>query len=261
MKKAFLMLFLLCVCGVTYGQIRLNDGSILVSKRVSIGLKGGVNICKMLYTDSNVKIEHDFGFRPAAGVYIEIPVRRFLSISPEFLFIQRGTQTSYEYDVDYIINYKMNVRYIDFRVPFQFYWLVSNTFKPYAFVAPDFGYVLGGTISLEQKYLEIEEAHCDIGSANHSQYDFSILMGVGFRFDINMKNTSIFIKVEGGYNNGLLNTFSPKETEDGSTPLNVYAYNNTGYRFNRGIEVMLSIGMPLYFRQGTCSYFEKQSRW
>ena len=227
-----------------------------------MGVKGGMNYCKMFYTDDNLEITHDFSMRPSGGLYIEIPVLRFFSISPEFMFIQRGTKTTYVYDKDITVDYKLNARYFDFRVPFQFYWLLSNSFKPYAFVAPDFGYVLGGKITVDQpKLKELPHASCDVGEANMNLYDFSVLLGVGFRFDIKMEKTSLYIKVDAAYNHGLVNTFSSKEKSDGSSSLNVNAYNVTGSRYNRGIEFMLSVGMPFYSKKGTCSYFERPSRW
>ena len=260
-RKLFLILLLLGLCGVSYGQIRMkNDKRVLVSKRVSFGIKGGINNAVMKYTDSNIKIEHQRSVRPAIGVYMEIPVRRFFSVSPEFMFIERGTKTAYQYEDRYAVDYTMKVRYFDFRIPLQFYWLLTNTFKPYAYVAPDFGYVLGGKITLNQPGLDIPEATCDVGSANIKGYDISAVAGIGFRYDINMSRTSLFIKVEAGYNYGFVNTFSYIEQHDGAEPLNVHAYNVTGKRYNRGIEVMVSLGMPLYSKKGTCSYFEREPR-
>lgn len=262
-RKILLILLLLGICGVSFGQIRMkNDGQVLVSKRVSFGVKFGVNDAVMKYTDENLLIKHSYSIRPAAGVYMEIPVRRFFSISPEFMYIQRGTKTNYLYADKYPTEYRINARYFDFRIPFQFYWLISNSFKPYAFIAPDFGYVMGGHITWKINGLNVSEADqkCDIGTANMNGYDISALAGIGFRFDINMSKTSLFIKVEGAYNYGFINTFSDMEKHDGSSSLNVHAYNVTGKRYNRGIEVMVSIGMPLYSKKGTCSYFEKEPR-
>lgn len=260
-RKLLLILLLLGLCGVTYGQIRMsNDRRVLVSKRVSFGVKAGINDAVMKYTDEKITIKHQYSIKPAIGAYMEIPVRRFFSISPEFMFIQRGTKTSYQYEDKFTVDYKLNVRYFDFRIPLQFYWLITNSFKPYAFVAPDFGYVLGGKITLNQPGLDISEASCDVGRANMNGYDISALAGIGFRFDINMDKTSLFIKIEGAYNYGFINTFSDIEQHDGAEPLNVHAYNVTGKRYNRGIEVMISLGMPLYSKKGTCSYFEKEPR-
>lgn len=266
MKKGLLLvLFFLGILGVANGQIILrNSREVLVAKRVSMGVKFGVNDCKMYYTDDKIGATHNFSMRPAAGLYFEIPVARFFSISPEFMYIERGTKSTYTYgkNEEITVDYQFKARYFDFRVPFQFYWLISNSFKPYAFVAPDFGYVLGGRITMDQPKLE-ERPHlsCDVGSANISPYDLSLLMGVGFRFDIKMDKTAMYIKVEAAYNHGLMDTFSDKEKSDSPTSLNVNAYNVTGHRYNRGIEFMLSVGMPFYSKKGTCSYFERPSRW
>lgn len=268
-RRILLILILLGICGVSYGQIGLsNDRRVLVPKRVSIGVKLGVNDAVMKYTDVNVQVPQNYTIKPAAGVYMEIPIRRFFSISPEFMYIQRGTQTTYPYE-GHTANYRINARYADIRIPFQFYWLISNSFKPYAFVAADFGYLLGGEITwrvdgLTTDYPEANQK-CDIGTANMYGYDISALAGIGFRFDFTMNKTFLYVKIEGGYNYGFMNTFSPMEKTDESLPLNIHAYNVTdkeGKRYNRGIEVMLSIGMPLYSKKGTCSYFDNvPKRW
>ena len=265
-KKLFLAVLLLFVSGLTYGQIRRSDhGSVMVNKRVSLGVKGGVNICKMIYTDGNVNVPQDFSLKPAMGIYAEIPVRRFMSVSPEFMYIQRGTHSNYTWtEKMFVVDYKMNVRYIDLRVPIQFYWLIANWLKPYAFVGPDFGYVLGG--SVEQR-IENPEPYMAaytsvaIGSATHSPFDVSVFGGIGCRFDINLSKTKLYVKLEGAYNHGLFNTFGPKEIDESASPAFINGFNNTGYRFNRGIEVMLSVAVPLYIKEESCSYFESPRRW
>lgn len=260
-KKAFLVLLLLCFSGVTFGQIRSNsDGLVKVLKRVSLGVKGGVNICKTVYTDLNIKIdENDFVPKYAFGAYIEIPMRRFLSISPEFMYIQRGAKLHYNYAGVFPSEYQITARFIDVRVPFQFYYPITNFFKPYAYIAPDFGYVLGGHI--DEKRTGLDESHIDIGKANYRSFDLSVLVGIGTRFDINLGQTYMFVKIEAGYNHGFMDTFSDMEKAESSTPANVNAFNNTGRRYNRGIEVMLSIGIPLYLKESSCSEFQRVVRW
>lgn len=269
MKKGLLLVLLfLGICGVTYGQISFKNSrrDVLVARRVSMGVKGGVNYCKMFYFNERTETTHYFRVKPAVGIYFEIPVLRFFSISPEFFYIVRGDQAmnTWGNNNEITVDYRLNARYFDFRIPFQFYWLISNSFKPYAFVAPDFGYVLGGKITEDRiNYQPQPHTSCDIGTANINSYDVSMLIGVGFRFDIKMEKTSLYIKVDAAYNHGFVDTYSEMEKNDAATPQNVNAYNvePADKRCNHGFEFMLSVGMPFYSKKGTCSYFERPSRW
>ena len=260
-KRTIITLALLLASVVSMGQIRIsNDRSVRVSRRVSMGVKLGVNDAVMEYTDKEItSLKHTHMLKPIGGIYVELPVLRFFSVSPELMFIQRGTIVEWSW-LGHPTTYTLNARYLDFRIPLQFYWPVSNVFKPYVYVSPDFGYVLGGNITIDQPGGDMGSKEIAIGRANMKSFDMGLVLGIGFRFDVKLEKRYIYVKVEGAYNRGLLNTFSEKELEDNSQSANVNAYNVSGARYNRGYEVMISVGMPFYKKGETCSYFRKQRR-
>ena len=244
------------------GQIRMyNDRRVMVSKRVSMGVKVGATDAIMEFTDDNLKdLSRTSVIRPVGGIYVEIPVAKFFSVSPEIMFMQRGTTVSYNWE-GYTTDYRLNSRAIDLRIPLQFYWVASNVFKPYVFFGPDFSYVIGGKINLDQPDGEMGNKEIEIGEANMNKYDVSVMAGIGFRFDINMDKRYLYIKIEGSYNHGLLNTYSQREMDDAVQSANVNAYNVTGKRYNRSFEVMISVGMPFYKKGDMCSYFGRKRVW
>ena len=263
MRRAIIMtIVMLAMCTEMLGQIRMyNDRRVLVSKRVSMGVKVGAADAVMELTDHNLEnLSRSRVIRPVGGIYVELPVTRFFSVSPELMFMQRGMTMTYTWE-GYVTDYRLNSRSIDLRVPLQLYWVASNVFKPYVFVGPDLSYVIGGKISQEQPGGEMGNKEIEIGEANMNKYDVSLMAGVGFRFDINMDKRYLYVKIEAAYNHGLLNTYSQREMDDAVQSVNVQAYNVTGKRYNRSFEVMISVGMPFYKKGETCSYFGKRRTW
>ncbi|MBQ6083428.1 MAG: PorT family protein [Bacteroidales bacterium] len=264
MKKTIILLMICLISGgMLKAQMRIgNDRRVNLSKIVSMGVKFGVNDATMVYTDKQLKdLNSTYSIKPSFGLYLEIPVTRWLSVSPELMYIGRGGMVSYETNNTNNVDYKINSRCVDFRVPIDLYMIMSRSFKPYVFVAPDFGYVLGGEISMKQDGVTAVSQEIEIGSANMKEYNVSVLFGLGFRFDVYMPQTALYVKLEAGYNYGLTDTFSKMEKDESSVAENVNAYNISGDRFNRGLEVMISIGMPFYRNTGTCSTFRKANRW
>lgn len=263
MRRAIIItIIMLAVSAEMFGQIRMNnDRRVLVSKRVSMGVKIGAADAVMEFTNEQLKnLTRSRVIHPVGGIYVELPVTRFFSVSPELMFMQRGTTVSYKWS-GHTTDYRLDSRSIDLRVPLQFYWVATNVFKPYVFVGPDLSYVIGGKISQEQPGGEMGNNEIEIGEANMNKYDVSLLAGVGFRFDINMDKRYLYVKIEAAYNHGFLNTYSQREMDDASHSVNVSAYNVTGKRYNRSFEVMISVGMPFYKKGETCSYFGKRRMW
>lgn len=260
MRKTIILLVLCMISGgLLKAQMRIgNDRRVNLSKVVSMGVKFGVNDAMMKYTEGDLKeLNPTYSIKPSFGVYLEIPVMSWLSVSPELMYVGRGTMYSYE-TKNTPVDFRIDSRYVDFRVPVEFYLQISRTFKPFAFVAPDFGYVLGGYIS--QKTQDATE-EIEIGSANMKEYDISALFGLGFRFDVYMPKTALYVKLTAGYNYGLLDTYSRMEKNESAVSGNTNAYNISGDRYNRGVEIMISIGMPFYRETGSCSNFRKSNRW
>ncbi len=261
-RTIILSIILLAMSMEMLGQIRMyNDRRVMVSRRVSMGVKVGAVDAVMEFTNEQLKdLSRTSVINPVGGIYVELPVAKFFSVSPEIMFMQRGTTVSYKWE-GYQTDYRLNSRSIDLRIPLQFYWVASNVFKPYVFFGPDFSYVIGGKINLDQPDGDMGNSEIEIGDANINSYDVSVMAGIGFRFDINLDKRFLYIKIEGAYNHGLLNTYSQRELDDMVHASNVHAYNVTDKRFNRSFEVMISVGMPFYKKGDMCSYFGKRRSW
>ena len=263
MKKLFLF-FALFSTLTTFAQkpIFPEHKNLDRTDAVSIGFKGGLILPHFHYTDKNVNdISHDLLLRPAAGVFVEIPIGNF-SVSPQVLYAGSGSSSTYRYKELYDVHYQALTNYIDVRVSASYRLKLSETFHPYLFVSPGMGVLLfNGTISLEQQGLDIAEVEVDVTDANMNNMNAYVVGGVGVQTNFNFARFSLFLKLDAGYNFGFFNTFSKKEMDETAHPTNIHAYNNTGKRFTRGLEFMLSIGVPLKFDSLKCNGFGRTAYW
>ena len=84
------------------------------------------------------------------------------------------------------------------------------------------------------------------------RHDFSIFLGGGSQFYINLGAFYLVTKVELGYNIGLSNSFSDMEINESIKAGNVNAYNITGKRKIHNIEFNVTLGIPLKFLHDAC---------
>ncbi len=251
MKKEVTMnklLFIICL---------LLQGLVSVVQAQSYyGIKGGINMPRLHYTDKNLhKLGHDFMLGPSIGVFFEYPIQNHITIAPEANYQQRGGATSYHYSQQYNISYQLEANYLSVRIPCFGYWSNSSVISPYWFVGPDFGYVLSGQISLSQPGLDIPGSHVAINKSNLNQLYVGCLGGVGLRFNISISYITFVLKTDVGINWGFSDTFSKGEQEETANPTNVHAYNNQGHRFSRGLEAHLSIGFISRRSDDVCLHF------
>ncbi len=257
MKKLFL--FLVCFSAATvFAQKPVLPGHKNLDRTdaVSIGLKGGICLPHFHYTDENVSdIPHDLLIRPAAGIFVEIPIGNF-SISPQVLYACNGSLSTYRYKNQYDVRYQALTSYVDVRLAAAYRLRLSKMFHPYLFVAPGMGVLLfNGSISLEQPGLDIPEVNVELSDANMNNMNAFVAGGIGMQANFCLARFSFYVKLDAGYNFGFVNTFSKKEIDEIAHPTNIHAYNNTGKRFTRGYELMLSIGLPLKFDSLKCNGF------
>lgn len=207
------------------------------------GIKAGINAPRLYYTNPHIKnLPHDLVIKPSLGIFLEFPLYRWLSVAAEFNYQNRGGATSYDYEQDYHVTYKLDAMYMSLRVPFYIYMPVSKKTAPYLMLGPDLGYAFGGNISLSQPGLDIPESSVNINDANYNPYYFGMLAGVGIRHKGNTKNYVCITKLDVALNWGFLDTFSKSEQNETAVPTNVHAYNHQGKRYSRGLEISLSIG-------------------
>ena len=263
MKKLFLF-FALFSALTTFAQkpIFPEYNNLDRTDAVSVGVKGGIILPHFRYTDKNVNdISHDMLLRTAAGVFVEIPIGNF-SVSPQVLYAGYGSSSTYRYKDLYDVRYQALTNYIDIRVTASYRLKPSEMFHPYLYVSPGMGVLLfDGTISLEQPGLDIQDVEVDVTDANMNNMNAFVVGGAGVQTNFNFARFSLYVKLDAGYNFGFLNTFSEKEIDETAHPTNIHAYNNTGKRFMRGLELMLSVGLPLKFDSLKCNGFGRTAYW
>ncbi|MBO7083065.1 MAG: PorT family protein [Bacteroidales bacterium] len=241
--------FKLTAQGTFYPQ-RNYDSSI--NKGIVFGIKGGVNLPRLYYTNSYLKgLPQDLVFGLTGGIFVEFPLFDILAIAPEFNYQQRGGATHYTYEQYYDVKYQLQAGYLSLRVPLYCYIPVSKKIQPYVFLAPDLGYVVNGNISLSQlrqpkqsgqPELDITGSNIAVSDANINRLYAGALGGVGVRTNIALSSFTLVIKTEAALNWGFLDTFSKKEHQETAISTNVHAYNMQGKRYSRGLEVQIGFG-------------------
>lgn len=249
MKKIFIYIFIFFASINVYAQRN--------HKQVgSFGVKAGLNHSTFIYTDKNLKpLPNNIFIRPDLGVYVEAFINDNLSLAPEVFLYNKGNLTTYVYENNYDVTYKVKTRYLTTRLPLYYYFQTylkseskvrpfvrtEKSIKLFLVCAPSIDYLLGGNISLTQPGLPINEVNINVGKANMHNIDFSMFIGCGYSFI----NSEFISKIELGYNFGLINSYSEMEKIENSQSTNIHAYNITGKRFNRNIELNVSFGIPI----------------
>lgn len=255
-KLAVILLLLIAVGFQATAQVDYSFGNIKKSRKLKnipyVGIKGGLTFYDMHFSDKSYnKLPGEMVMNPGFGVFMEVPFSkpRGLAVGAEFMMIERGMKKSFNHLGIQEVNL-INSKYVDLRVPITYYLLISDYFNPYIFAAADIAYCYGGTDKVEFPNKEYKNSSVDISESDAvlNQFDISVIAGVGFRFNIIFETFTMPIKIDASYNFGLLNVKSNVE----GTPKNIYAYyypEDKDKWFNRGVEIMLSIGIPLKFNK------------
>ena len=264
MKKISLILLILFGLSVAT-QAQGFSGRSQKKEYVSIGIKGGLNFPRMLYyhNDALMKLPQEaWKLTPMGGLFVEIPVGSALIIAPEVMYVQCGLETTYEHISGMDVHYSMNVSYVDLRLPFEVRFNIVPAFQPYLVVGAEAGMRLFGQIHLDRTTPAEFDQTIDVGDANMSLIHAGALTGVGIRSRVNFGNFGMVFKLSATYHQGVLDTYSQRE-KDGEVPaVNVNAYQLTGSRLPRGLEVCLGIVIPLEPRvDDACASFSNNRRW
>ncbi len=260
MKKLFAIVALLAttMCNSLLAQNNLpgNLNAAKSRKGPVIGVKGGVNFPRLYYTNPHLSdLPHDFILGLSGSVFVEIPFNNRLAIAPEVNYQQRGGATSYVYETQYDVNYRLDAEYVSLRLPFIFYIPISQTFRPYLFAAPEAAYAIGGRIALTQPGLDIESSNINVSAANYNPIYLGALGGAGLRADLPLPNFTLVLKAEAAVNYGFLDTFSESEHQETATSTNIHAYNQQGTRHSAGLELQLGIGLIPGKKDDVCTHF------
>lgn len=232
MKRILLLLLTLALVTPTlaqYGNYR--------SEIVAIGLKMGGNLAQYrYYPDLNNFNDLEFDefknrINPMLGLSVEILLlREVIFISPEVLFVRRGDSRLFNSGAE---RFHVKVNYLETRVPIAFAIPVSDLLKPYAFVGPSFSVDLDSDIS------------------KRSVFDFGLALGLGLRFRFDLPSSSMLLKLEGGFYNGLYDTFANITYSEQVPSSNPEAFVIDYSRQNRGPEATMTIAFPLSFQSSS----------
>lgn len=258
MKKHILFLGLLfCMTTYTMAQSgRYNNQN----EPVSIGIKGGLNLPQMWYFGNTAlnQLEQKMTFTPTGGIFVEIPAGSVLTLAPEAIYVQRGTDMEYRHISGATVRYTMNVSYVDLRLPFELRLPMNPVFQPYLVVGAEAGMRLFGSIHLQRSTpYELNET-IDVGNANIGLLHAGVFGGLGIRSRFNLGRMGMVMKLSASYHQGLLDTYSAMEKGNSAQSVNVNAYQVTGSRLPRGIEATLGIAIPLeLMAEDACATFSQ----
>lgn len=227
-------------------------------REVSVGLKGGINLAGMTFTDPHLSsLPQNMVLKPVGGVFVDFPLLDWFSIVPELMYVERGMSTHYIHYSGCEIDYAIRSRYVDFRLPVLIGVNITSWFQPYLVAGGDAGYLLGGNIHLQQPGLPRPDITTDLGEANMKPLYLGAFGGLGLRFFKPMKGHWAQLRIEATYCHDFVDTFSEMEHNDEANPLNINAYNITGKRFPKGIEITMGLVVPLMPDKDACYSFSK----
>jgi hypothetical protein len=239
MKKNLLITVLLVLFG--FGAMAQQDNAI------SIGIRGGVNMPRMLYFNNMYLSSLPQGayFTPTGGLFVDIPLNDIVVIAPEVDYVQRGTSISYQHISSTFVNYSLAIKYVDLHVPFEFRIPIKPYLQPFFQVGAEGGWRLGGHIHIDRTMPALFEADIEIGDANMTKVYAGVFAGLGIRSLVTIGQRDFLFKIGASYHQGIIDTYTAREKEEDVPAENVNAYHITGSRLPRGIELYVSFGIPL----------------
>lgn len=262
MKKYLLIVGLLwCCCLSGFAQMMIDRP---YEKKVSLGIKGGVNMPRMLYFQNPalMRQSQSLVLAPTGGVFLDIPLLNGVFVSPEVAYVRRGTDMKYVHlNTGAKVHYWIKTSYVDLRLPLEKSWEINPYFQPFVFVGAEAGMCLYGQIHLDRQFSgtmfpwvhgfptepdpEAMDRTIDVDSANMSLIHVGAFAGMGFRSKVAIGYQKLLLKFSVSFHQGFLDSYSPYEKNGTSQAVNVHAYQITGNRLPQGLEVTLGVAIPL----------------
>lgn len=153
MKK--LLAFLVLSLGLIGSSFAQMSFSRPFDKTLSLGIKGGINVPRMLYynNQSLMLLPQSFLVKPQGGLFLDVPITAYFGFAPEVVFVQRGMETRYVHHPSVIqVHYSISANYVDFRFPIELKWNSNPSFQPYVIVGVEAGMCLSGKIHLDRGF-------------------------------------------------------------------------------------------------------------
>jgi hypothetical protein len=185
-------------------------------EKISIGAKAGLN-CSNVYDTEGDEFNADAKIGFAGGVFIAIPIGRFLGVQPELMFSQKGYQsTGTLVGIDYSMTRTSN--YIELPLLVAFKPSESVTLL----LGPQYSYLVKQTNVFDTPISNtvVEE---EFDNENIRKNTLGIIGGIDFNFDNFVVGTRVAFDVQNNNGDGTSNTPRYK---------NVVGQVTLGYRFN-----------------------------
>ncbi|MEX0944949.1 MAG: porin family protein [Balneolaceae bacterium] len=173
-----------------------------MAQGTSIGLKGGGTLYQGVIEFMNVEETADAVFAFGGGLFMEMPLNRFVSVQPELLFMMKATEINDLFGIGG--SYNNTFSYIDVPFLLRVNIDVLDGLTPYVMGGPFAGYLL----KAESEYGgSTEDITDDFESIN-----FGAKIGGGFQFGA--------LSLEVMYEMGLMNILDEDEGGELSAKLN-----------------------------------------
>lgn len=211
----------------------------MTTDHIHIGVKGGMSMSWSSYSqleNRNPKMK----IGGVGGVFAEFEFgeKRLFSIRPEVNWLSRGTKIN-----DDDLDYKLNAKYVDFRVPLIFNFGSHEGVRPYLYAAPIIGFVRGGNITLSDATGDYD---IDVTKANMADTYFAGAIGAGVKIPIHLNDRKrLQLAFEANYQYGFTDTYSNMEKDGDAIALNRPVYHINGNRKLQGLEITATLSVPL----------------
>lgn len=268
MKRILIFLFIVSLLPLT--SLRAQDGGKKPLKQrnfansnvsgICVGLKAGGLCGDMIYSSlKEVKPRGLFG--PVAGLAVEWNVNSVFSVGFDAMYAVHGGRKVIDSDFQISfteintsrVDYRFVMNCVDFRLPLTIYLGYDGDTRPYCFVAPNFSLLLNGkaewhrTYLNENPYVSSLDYESPLTKANARPYELSVLAGIGVSHRFKINQMKMFLKVDLGYDFGLMNDFSDAEMNHEVDFIGWGGgnYESLGTRRLQALELKASLMIPI----------------
>ncbi len=173
-----------------------------MAQGTSIGIKGGGTLYQGVIEVMNVEETTDAAFAFGGGLFIEMPLNRFISVQPEVLFMMKAVEEDAMFGMGG--NFKNTFSYIDVPLLLRVKLDILDGLTPYILGGPFAGYLLKAEM---EHGGSTEDVTDDFKSIN-----FGAKAGGGVKFGA--------VSIEVMYEMGLMNILDEDEGGNFSATLN-----------------------------------------
>lgn len=226
MKLRIILISLLAalLCSVSHASAQNH-----YKPHVSIGGRTGVSLSEMSFSPS---VKQSWLMGTAGAVTFRYTEERLFGVIVEFGWSQRGWKENFE---EAPISYSRSLTYLRLPILTQIIF-GSRRFKTFINLGPEFGYMLGSSISsdfdhknpLSDSRFPSNRMTEQLYTPVTGKFDYGIEAGVGFEFYVQPRHS---ILVEGRFYYGLGNIFPSSKADTFGASRNMSIEVTLGYNF------------------------------